>query len=308
MTSTTAQDLLAAGRQLSDIVRTISDVLAASGVATPHVDARWIVEGITGIDPDRSPELPLASNDVVPLQRALARREAREPLQLVLGGTAFLDLEITCAPGVFVPRPETEVLALVAADAALQFGPRPRVVELCSGSGVISCVLASRVPGIELIAADISDDAVALTQENLRHLSEQGVLASGVDVTVTRADVFDGIDQQGRGLVDVVVANPPYLPSGERDLWPPEVRDHDPLEALVGGVKGHEIVETILLDAREWLRPGGCIALEIDARRSSEVAAFASRAGYGSVRLLSDLAGRERVITALWSGTRRIDG
>ncbi len=304
MSAATTRESITSSRPLGEIAGAIADVLAAAGVTTPHVDARWIVHGITGVDPERFPATRLRAEDVAVLQRAVVRRARREPLQLVLGTTAFLDLEIACVPGVFVPRPETEVLALVAADLATSYGPRPQVIELCTGSGALACVLASRVPGLDLVAADISTDAVALARQNLDRLDEQGAFARDVTVAVTRTDLFDGVEPRRAGRVDLVVANPPYLPRGEHDQWPVEVRDHDPIDALIGGLHGHEIVERILDDARDWLRPGGAIVLEIDARRSDGVTSFASRTGYRSVRLRRDLTGADRVVTAVWPGQR----
>lgn len=283
-----------------DLVAEVTDRLDAAGVPTPDVDARWIVDAMVDrFGPD------LAGCDAGVLDALVERRAAREPLQLVLGHTTFRWVELACRPGVFVPRPETEVVAGAAVEAARGAGATPRVLEACTGTGAIALAVASEVPGAHVVAADASSAAVALARENLTTL-ESGTAptpwrpgpwpAPGARVEVHEAALLDGAPEDWRGTVDVVVANPPYLPSADVGTWAPEVGDHDPHEALVGGPDGHEVVDALLAAATAWLRPGGTVVVEIDDRRGADAVAAATAAGLVDVDLVVDLTGRDRAV------------
>lgn len=271
------------------LAATIAQRLAAAGVTTPEADARWLIEGIAGVDPWREPDAVVAPTEA--LAAAVARRELREPLQLIVGETAFLDLTVACRPGVFVPRPETEVLARLAIDA-LGGRPSPVVIEPCTGSGVLACAVARHVPGVRVIAVDCDPAAVELASANARR-----VLAASVStIDVLPGDLFAPVTASLAGHVDLVVANPPYLPPQDVATWDPEVADHDPRQALIGGDDGHEIVARIVTDSARWLRPDGIVMLEIDARRADEVAALAADVGWRRADLVDDLAGWPRFV------------
>lgn len=272
--------------------------LAAAGVPTPAVDARWLVEAATGeggLDIDR-------------LERLIARRVAREPLQVVVGTTTFRHVTLRAVSGVFVPRPETEVVAGVAIDAALAVsGHRRVVVDACTGSGAIALAVASEVPGVRVVATELDPTARRLATENLAALRERTPepmdrwqpgdhLAPHAAVEVVRADVLAGVDVSLQGMVDVLVANPPYLPASDRGTWEPEVADHDPDGALVGGPDGHEVVDHLLHRADTWLRPGGTVVVEIDDRRGRDATRVARAAGLVDVEVVADLTGRDRAI------------
>lgn len=281
---------------LDDVATRLDD----AGVPTPDVDARWIVDAMV----DRFGP-GLAGCDAGVLDALVERRAAREPLQLVLGHTTFRWVEIACRPGVFVPRPETEVVAGAAIDAARAAGGAPRVVEPCTGSGAIACAVASEVPGAHVLASDRSPAAVGLASENAHALATGHAPtpwrpgpwpAPGARVQVRRAEVHDAVPVDWRGHVDVLVVNPPYLPADDAGTWPPEVGDHDPLDALVGGADGHEVVDTLLAAAPTWLRPGGTAVIEIDDRRGVDAAAVATAVGLVEVEVLADLTGRDRAV------------
>lgn len=289
-------------RRRWELLDEVAGRLDAAGVPTPDVDARWIVDAMVDrFGPD------LVGCDAGVLAALVERRAAREPLQLVLGHTTFRWVELVCRPGVFVPRPETEVVAGAAIDAAVAAGERPRVVEACTGTGAIACALVSEVPGVEVHASDASAEAVALASENL-----DGVLATdapqpwrpgpwaapGATGTVARGHLLDAAPGEWRGSVDVLVANPPYLPAADAPTWAPEVADHDPHTALVGGPDGHEVVDALLHAAPAWLRPGGTVVVEIDDRRGADALATAAEAGLVDARLVTDLTGRDRAVAA----------
>lgn len=276
-----------------DLVRSIAARLAEAGVPTPDVDARLLVYHATEVAGPQPEEV---------LDALVERRCRREPLQLVLGRTWFRHLELVCMPGVFVPRPETEIVAGLAIAAARRV-TRPRVVEPCCGGGAIGLSVAVEVPHAQVVAADVDPAAVAACRINLERLraGAAGVpsLAAGANVEVRVSDLLAGIDPALRGEVDVLVANPPYLPAADRATWEPEVRDHDPAHALVGGQDGHEVVEALLRDAAAWLAPHGTVVVEIDERRGGDATAAAAAVGLEAVRVERDLTGADRVLVAV---------
>lgn len=287
---------------LADAVGRVTAILTAAGVPSPGVDARWLVAHAAGSDPRVAGERPLTAAAGAALEDLVRRRAGREPLQLVLGECDFRVLRLLCAPGVFVPRPETEVVAGVAIDLARAAGPRPLVAEPCTGSGAIACSLAAEVVGARVLAADVDARAVAAARHNARRLSEGAAgpagTAPGATVEIRHAPLLADLPEEVHGRLDVLVANPPYLPAADRGTWEPEVARHDPDAALVGGADGHEVVTELTAAAGHWLRPGGALVLEIDARRSDEACATAREAGLVDVRAMADLTGAPRVLIA----------
>lgn len=279
-----------------EVVSEVAVRLATSGVPTPRVDARRLVEHVVAVVGE-----PTGCGAAL-LDGLVVRRRRREPLQLILGSCAFRYLDLVCRPGVFVPRPETEVVAGLAIDAAREAGAAPVVLEPCTGAGPILCSLVAEVPGARVIAGDRDERAVALAGENLDRLvaGAAGVRgpAEGAAGRVVHGELFSGMDPRLAGRVDVVVANPPYLPAADADAWPPEVAGHDPTAALIGGGAGHEVVAELLVGASEWLRPGGVVVVEIDARVGPEMLALAGSCGLAAGRVHADLTGAPRVLTA----------
>jgi release factor glutamine methyltransferase len=275
-----------------------AELLAGAGVPSPGVDARWLVEAATGCDPRRDPHRVLSSDEAQRLAMSVTRRLRREPLQHIIGTTAFRTIMLDCEPGVFIPRPETEVLAGLAVEALRQRPDdvAPIVLEPCCGTGAIALAIAAEAPGVVVLAADAHAQAVALTRSNRDRLVHDGQLQGSVEVC--RGDLLDGFDASLRGQVAVLVSNPPYLPDDDAAMLPPEVADHDPPRALFGGPDGHELVDRLLSAAVEWLAPGGTLLLEIDARRSEEVVALAQAKGLRAVRTHRDLTGAHRFVSA----------
>lgn len=288
------------------LVRAVAGRLAAAGVPSPEVDARLLLEHVVevaGPGALRIHPRGVGGCGVALLDGLVARRVAREPLQQILGRTWFRTVEVRCAPGVFVPRPETEIVAGAAIDAARAVtGHRPRVVEPCTGTGAIACALLAEVAGVEVVATERDPGAVTLAEENLARTlageaDPQGP-APGVRGEVRTGDLLDPIDADWHGTLDVLVANPPYLPASDRGSWQPEVAAHDPDGALVGGDDGHEVVDHLLGLATTWLRPGGTVVVEIDDRRGQDATAVARAVGLTDVGLVVDLTGRDRAVRA----------
>lgn len=288
----------AASPEVDAVVATVRARLAAAGI-TVSQEARWLVEAATGDD-------GVVDDDW--LDRAVARRVAGEPLQVVVGETGFRHVTVACRSGVFVPRPETEVVAGVAIEAALAWtAAERRVLDLCTGTGAIALAVASEVPGADVVAVERDPAALDLAATNAARLAARPVpdpwrlgdhLAPHARVDVVAGDLYAPVPDDWRGRVAVVVANPPYLPASDRGTWTAEVADHDPDAALVGGDHGHEVVDAVLAGAVDWLAPGGTVVVEIDERRGDGALAAAGTAGLRDATLVSDLAGRARAVRA----------
>lgn len=289
-----------------DLVRDVAARLSVAGVPSPQVDAQRLLEHVREVAGPRAlrPHPRGAGGcGVALLDGLIARRAAREPLQLILGRTWFRTLELRCAPGVFIPRPETEVVAGVAIDAARAVRTRrTRVAEPCTGTGAITCALLAEVAGVEVVATERDPDAVALARDNVARTlageADPDGPAPGATGAVVPGDLLDPVDSAWRGTLDVLVSNPPYLPAADRGSWGPEVGDHDPDAALVGGPDGHEVVDELLRSAVSWLRPGGLVVVEIDDRRGADARAAAQAVGLVEVGLVADLTGRDRAVRA----------
>lgn len=278
------------------VVAAVAERLGAAGIAAAASEARWLVEHVRG-GPDADAEAPLAEGSLAEQLEALVRRRLRrEPLQLLLGRWPFRTVELELAVGVFVPRPETEVVAGVAVEQARRRGPAPVVAEPCTGTGAIACSLLAEVPDAQVYATDRDPAAVDLARRNLAAVTAApGATGRG---QVLQGDLLAPLPARLRGRLDLLVANPPYLPSGDHRALEPEVADHDPPAALFGGPDGHEVVDRLLNSAVGWLRPGGVVVIEIDDRRGPAACEVAGAAGLREVHLVADLAGRDRAVVA----------
>jgi release factor glutamine methyltransferase len=258
-------------------VRRVAGILAAAGIPSPEHDARTLVRH--------------AEDHCLGLDDLVAARAARVPLQHLTGSAGFRYLELAVGPGVFVPRPETELLvdAVLAAVAGLT---SPVVVDLCAGSGAIGLSVAHECPGAVVHLVERSADAYEWLARNA-HDYDSAEPGSASRIQLHHEDLADaplGLD----GLVDVVVSNPPYVPLDERGLVDPEVRDHDPAEALWAGEDGLEVIRRVIDRARTLLRPGGQLVVEHSERHEAIVPELVEAAGFVDVVDRLDLAGRPR--------------
>lgn len=283
----TAGSRATVGEQL----REATAALAAAGIEPARVDAEWLLAGV--LDVPRL-TLHLALDRALPgpalarYAEAVRRRALREPLQHVLGWEEFRGLRFETSSEVLVPRPETETLVGWALDL-LPPGPC-RVLDLGTGSGCIACAIAAERPGARVVATDVSAVAAALARRNAAALG----LEARVQVVV--ADLFEGL----RGAWDVVVANPPYLPSAMLPGLAPEVARHEPARAVDGGPDGLGVISPLVAAAPRALRPGGALVLETAGGGQAErVAALMRAAGLAAVRVRRDLAGVERFVSGV---------
>jgi release factor glutamine methyltransferase len=215
--------------------------------------------------------------------RALCLRCTGTPTQHITGEQAFRRLTLAVRPGVFVPRPETEVLVAHCL-AAIEDIPEPVVVDVGTGTGAIALAIADEHPGARITATDVASEAIELASENAHRL--------GLAVSFRQGELLEGLTEELRGSVDLVVSNPPYVEPGEMADLPVEVRA-DPPAALAGGT---EFYPRLFAAAHGWIRAGGSVAVEIGQTQGAAVAAAATSAGFDHVRVLPDLVGRDRVI------------
>ena len=268
--------------------RTAADRLREAGVPSPEHDADELLAHVLGVDRGR---LVLA-DDLTDAESSaydalLTRRASREPLQHLLGVAYFRHVELAVGPGVFVPRPETELLAGWAIERALEL-PEPVVVDLGTGSGAIAKAVADEVPHARVHAVELDATAHAWAERNL----------AGTGVELRQGDMGDAFDDLS-GSVDVVTCNPPYIPLTAWETVAPEARDHDPHLALFSGDDGLDALRVLEARAARLLRPGGWVGAEhADVQGESAPAVFAGTGRWRDVRDHRDLSGRARYLTA----------
>ena len=277
-------------------LRAATSRLESAAVPSARHDAEALAAHVLGRSRTQVATAALRGDDVDLGERFEAlvdERARRVPLQHLVGTAPFRDLVLDVGPGVFVPRPETELVAEAVVAEAMRLqggGDRPCVVDLCAGSGAIALAVATEVPAADLHAVELSAQACAWARRNTERL------APGLDLRLGDcATAFDDLD----GDVDVVASNPPYVPPGATPLEP-EVRDHDPAVALYGGgPDGLDVPRQVLLTAARLLRPGGLLVMEhADVQQGALLRTLRSSGSWRAEEGHRDLAGRPRFVTA----------
>lgn len=248
--------------EVKAMVDKAATLLTEAKVSSPQVDAELLLAHVVGVE--RSQLLTVVDvtpEQLIDFENLVARRANRVPLQHLTGVAYFRHLELAVGPGVFVPRPETELLVEAAIKHLKTLNSKRIAVDLCSGSGAIALSLALEVPGTTVHAVELSDDAVKwLTHNIVDHAAKLEAVDS--HVIVHHGNAGDrSLLREFAGQVDAVVSNPPYIPSAmiPRD---PEARDHDPAIALFSGSDGLDVAREVVLVAGELLKPGGFVGME----------------------------------------------
>ena len=256
--------------------------------ASPEADAEILLAHVLEIDRSRLVLVDeVADGDRATYDALVGRRAAREPLQHLTGRAYFRHVELAVGPGVFVPRPETELLAGWAVERAGALDA-PVVVDLGTGSGAIAKAVADEVPHARVHAVEMDEAAHGWATTNL----------AGTGVDLRLGDLGTAFDELA-GTVDVVVSNPPYIPLDAWESVALEVRDHDPALALWSGADGLDAMRVVEARAALLLVPGGVVGVEhADAQGESAPAVFAATGRWADVRDHRDLAGRPRFVTA----------
>lgn len=270
--------------------------LERAGVPSARVDAELLAAHVLGVERTRLGLVPLVDPTVIDEYRKLvARRAERVPLQYITGSTAMGSISLEVGPGVFVPRPETELLLAWALAHLEASGLRaPVVLDLCTGTGALALALAHARPDAVVHAVELQPQALAWARRNADRRSEAG----DTPINLVQGDVTDrALLTELEGGVDLVVSNPPYIPEGA--VLDPEVADHDPHTALFGGADGLSVIKPMINNIARWLRIGGAVGVEHDDTNGSQVAElFRARRVFDRVVEHPDLAGRPRFVVA----------
>jgi release factor glutamine methyltransferase len=259
--------------------------------------ARWICETACGLDGDEflaELDEPATERMVAQLDAMVARYRAGEPLAYVMGHWSFRTIELMVDRRVLIPRPETEMVAGRALELARGVADQRRVVDLGTGSGAIGLSLAAELPltGTEVWLTDYSTDAVDVARANAIGLGR-----AAANVRVCHGSWFDALPVDVRGEIDVVVSNPPYIADGDAEVAE-SVLEYEPHTALFAGDDGLDGVRTIARDARDWLRSGGWLVMEIGYQQGDAVKALLEGFGFVDVAIANDLTGRPRIAEA----------
>jgi release factor glutamine methyltransferase len=302
----TFRELLAEGRRR----------LEAAGIEEAENDARLLLLDTYRIDwcslvsvyemkvPVNPPMPPVSACKVVPRRisheteaggtylSVIDRRAAHVPLQYLTHEQNFCGADIYVDERVLIPRQDTEVLVAAALDLAAMLDGAPALLDLCTGSGCIPIALSRLGDFGSITAADLSADALEVAKMN----AEQ----NGAEIRFVQSDLFEAFRKKAEAAerFDLITCNPPYIRSGDMAGLQPEVRDNEPAMALDGGEDGLDFYRRLAEDAGQFLNPGGCVCFEIGFDQAADVSALLENAGFQEVRVLKDLAGLDRVVTA----------
>lgn len=259
--------------------------LLAETTQIPEHEAFRLLQSVLGVERAgivANPEVPAAAS--LAFRRLVARRVAGEPLQYLEGSVFFGPITLRTDRRALIPRPETERMWELSVALIVDLD-RPLIVDLCSGSGNLALALKAEFPDAQVVGTDISVDAITLAEENAVSLD--------LDVDFRVGDLFEPLDAGWREEIDLIVANPPYVESGEWKALPRDVRDHEPYRALVAGPTGTEILRRIAREASDWLRPGGHLICEIGESQGNDCREFFAAF---EPQIVKDLAGRDRYV------------
>lgn len=277
-----------------EVIQRSSDFLARKGVDSPRLQIELLLAHVLQMPRMKlylNFERPLSEPELETLRGLVKRRGEREPLQHIVGSTSFCGYEIAVTRDVLIPRPETELLAelgwqflgALSADA-------PSILDFGTGSGCLAIALARKVTAAKVVAVDISEAALAVARQNAAR--------NEVDARITFL-MGDGFDALSDGAsFDLIVSNPPYIPSAEIAELQPEVREFDPRSALDGGADGLEFYRRLATGAGAYLKPGGRLMLELGDGQGGAVGGLLHAAGWVVERLEKDYSGRERILIA----------
>ncbi len=267
----------------AEAVRKAAERLTVAGIAEASLDAKYLFYHVTGLS---QMDLLLYGSEAMEQTQEKAymalvnRRAEHEPLQYLTGEQEFMGLSFKVSPAVLIPRQDTECLV----EEVMKYAAGRKLLDVCTGSGCIAISLAKLAQAAAVTASDLSEQALAIAQQN--------VTALEADVTLLQGDLFAPVE----GRFDIIVSNPPYICSEEVTRLMPEVRDHEPKMALDGDADGLKFYRRITEQAPEYLTPGGMLFFEIGCEQAEAVSALMREHGFGDIRVKKDYAGLDRVV------------
>lgn len=278
---------------VADFLVDAGRILREAGNGDPRREARILLAHAEGVAAETLIAYP--ERIVGDVDRAIAfveRRASGEPVSRILGRRAFWKDDFLIGPDTLDPRPDTETVIEDVLDRLPERSRVSRILDLGVGSGCLLLSLLREYPGASGFGVDVSQGAVDATVTNARAFG----MADRVEVSV--GNWFDGVT----GTFDLIVSNPPYIPSGDIPGLDREVRNHDPMRALDGGDDGLDSYRVIVPGAKRHLEPGGVMALEVGAGQAADVSSFCVSEGFSRIRVRRDLGGIERCVSAVWPG------
>ncbi len=278
----------------SELYRVGRDELTSAGISEAALDARLLLEFITGHDVNTllaHPDTPVSDEHSASYMDLIAKRGHHIPLQHLTGSCTFMGIDFAVSDKVLIPRPDSECLV---EEAMRYVQDGSDILDLCTGSGCLLLTLMHYKNGCRGVGVDISSDALTVANANLKALSAAGGLNGG-RAKFRCGDLYDAVSDDER--FDIIISNPPYIRSDVIETLMPEVRLHDPLIALDGGPDGLIFYRRIAEGAGDHLTSEGMIALEIGSDQAEDVRAILSDAGFCDVRVCKDYAGCDRVVT-----------
>ncbi|HCY78093.1 MAG TPA: peptide chain release factor N(5)-glutamine methyltransferase [Clostridiales bacterium] len=280
----------------NDIYFSVRNKLRESGVEAFSLEARILLAAAAGKTTEQlmrdmylytSPEIEERAHSMI------ERRLQGEPLAYISGSWEFYGLPMTVTPDVLIPRMDTEILVDAAIDAIKGFGMKGRVLDLCCGSGCIACAIAHELPAARVVAADISPSALEVCRKNIKdNKLTSRIIPMNADATTW--------PPMSIGSFDVIVSNPPYIPSFELIELDCSVRDYEPMTALDGGEDGLDFYRAIIKYWTITMRPNGLMMFEVGEGQADEVKMMLLKAGFVSVEGRNDTLGFERVVIGKW--------
>jgi release factor glutamine methyltransferase len=266
--------------------------LERRGVESPRLDAELLLSHALGCDRVRlyiDMDKPLATDELARVKPLLARRAEREPVAYILGRKEFYGRPFAVERGVFVPRPETELLVQLALEALPQ-QPGLRALDLCAGSGAVGVTLAAERADLEVDLVELSPEASAFTRRNAE-------AHGGGRARVLEGDLFAPLGPPEPRYA-ALVANPPYVPTVDEPQLQPEITQHEPRMAVFSGPKGLDVLQKLIAQAPRWMLPGAFFGVELDPGHAAEARDLAEAAGLRGARVVQDLSKTDRFVVA----------
>lgn len=296
------RDILYAGHWWSDSIQVTireafaqtSSALSAVGIGESEPEAIWLLGHVLGCSPTRLRlrfDEEISQEALAKLKDLIDQRRRRIPLQHLLGTAPFLDFELAVTADVLIPRPETETLALAAIEifkSRKDLGKPFRALDIGTGSGCLAISIAAAFPEAEVTAGDKSEAALRVAHRNAQACGASRIRFVQMDLLAARDSDFSDLD--------LIVSNPPYIPTGDIAGLQIEVRDHDPRLALDGGEDGLDFYRKLSEIAQAWLRPGASMLMEFGDGQAASLVGLFSGAGWNDISVEKDLSGRDRVL------------